>query len=135
MKLLDMVSDAQRFVERREANLLDEHAQLLVSGRLGDAHALQAAQSEELASLMALAEEIALAVAPVVMSQDALARILRLAGRAWTDASLERVVASVRLPNRNTMLGAALVGTAAVSLGRFALQYHRRRQAHLVTPN
>jgi len=135
MRLWSVVSDWERFAERKEANLLDEHAQLLLSDRLAEARTLQAVQDQDLAALMALAEEVFLAVAPVELSRDSLARIRRLAERAWDEADLERIMAGVRLPGRNTVLGAAIVGTAAVSLGRFALSYHRKRQEHVSSPN
>lgn len=135
MRLWSVVSDRERFAERRESNLLDEHSQLLVASRLSEARAMRSAQVDDLAALMALAEEVSLALAPVVVSEESLARIRRLVDRAWNEVGLERVTASVRMPGRNTMLGAAIVGTAAVSLGRFALNYHRRRQEHIPSAN
>ena len=136
MRWWEIVSDRERFAEKREADLLDEHAEALVAGRLEAARSLRGEQNAELAALMALAEEISLAVAPVPVSDDSLVRIRRRVERGLAEVSIERVANTVRLPGRNTVLGAAIVGTAAVSLGRFALSYHRKRQEQIVSiPN
>ncbi len=135
MRVWSAVDDRERFAERRESNLLDEHSQLLIAGRTSEARSMQHAQADDLAALMALAEQVSLAVAPVAAGEESLARIRRLVDRAWSEVGLERVAASVRMPGRNTVLRAAIVGTAAVSLGRFALNYHRKRQEQVTTTN
>ena len=49
----------------------------------------------------------------------------------WTQAEsgIERITSAVRDHGKEAMIGAAIVGTAALSLGRVALYYHRKRQA------
>ena len=59
MRLWSFISDRQRFAERREANLLDEHAQALLAGDEDRAQALRSQQGPDLAGLMELAEELA----------------------------------------------------------------------------
>lgn len=128
MRLWSFISDRQRFAERREANLLDEHAQALLAGDKNRARSLRGEQGTELAALMGLAQELVLVLRPLPVSEEARGRIWRRMDWAQAESGMGRITSVVRDHGKGAMLGAAIVGTAALSLGRVALYYHRKRQ-------
>ncbi|NPV07954.1 MAG: hypothetical protein HPY83_08330 [Anaerolineae bacterium] len=128
MRLWSFISDRQRFMERREANLLDEHAHALTAGDMQRAQQLRDEQAPGLAALMDLAAELALVLRPLPITEETRARIRRRMEWAHPETRTERLASVVRGHGREAVLGAAIVGTAALSLGRVALYYHRKRQ-------
>jgi len=132
MKLLNIGGDRRRFAEKREADLLEEHASALMAGRLDEARALRSQQDPELAELMSLAEGISQAVAPVKVSPSSLSRMRRLAEQGLAQPTSRWGALAGRVSGRDAVLGAAIVGTAAIGIGRFAWTHYRKHQEQAV---
>ncbi len=128
MRLWSFIADRQRFAEKREDNLLEEHAVALLAGDWTRARGLQAEQDPELAGLMGLAEELAQALHPVEVTPGVRERLFGYLDWSQAEESVGRIAAVVRGHGREAIVGAAIVGTAAASIVPVALYYHRKRQ-------
>ena len=110
---------------KQDEEALEAHAQALLKGEQAEAARLQAQARPELASLMALAQELSLVLVPIRPSAEARERLrarivpARLSRR-------ERLGNAVREHGKEAFVGAAVLGTA-FSLGRVALHYYRKR--------
>lgn len=126
MQLWPFARDTQQSLMQQQECLLDEHACALLAGDWQTAHFLRQQQTGEMAELMQLAEELAVAYRPMSLKQSTREWLLHIVMQGLPESRRQRIAAAVRGHGKEAVLGAALVGTA-FSLGKVAIYFYRKR--------